>query len=96
MCSTAWREKGLLRMWMDVEKAVFEAYAISVALLVIKVMAMGPLTARQRFKHMVIKTQFFVFSSAKCNPRATGTTSLDENLCLMKLRGAKVYAQLIF
>ena len=43
---------------MDVEKAVFEAYAISVALLVIKVMAMGPLTARQRFKHMVIKTLF--------------------------------------
>ena len=46
---------------MDVEKAVFEAYAISVALLVIKVMAMGPLTARQRFKHMVIKTQLRYF-----------------------------------
>ena len=61
MCSTAWREKGLLRMWMDVEKAVFEAYAISVALLVIKVMAMGPLTARQRFKHMVMKIQFWYF-----------------------------------
>ena len=95
MCSTAWREKGLLRMWMDVEKAVFEAYAISVALLVIKVMAMGPLTARQRFKHMVIKHCLGIF---ECEMQHTGHKNhkLDENVFQMKLRGAKVYAQLIF
>ena len=38
---------------MDVEKAVFETFAVSVAFLVIKVLAMGPLTARHRFKHKV-------------------------------------------
>ena len=41
---------------MDVDKAVYEAFAVSVAFLVIKVLAMGPLTARQRFKHKVRKT----------------------------------------
>ena len=38
---------------MDVDKAVFETFAVSVAFLVIKVLAMGPLTARHRFKHKV-------------------------------------------
>ena len=38
---------------MDVDWTVFETFAISVAFLVIKVLAMGPLTARQRFKHKV-------------------------------------------
>ena len=38
---------------MDVEKAVFETFAVSVAFLVIKVLAMGPLTAKHRFKHKV-------------------------------------------
>ena len=40
-------------MMLDVDWTVFETFAISVAFLVIKVLAMGPLTARQRFKHKV-------------------------------------------
>ena len=50
---------------MEDDKAVFEAFALSVALLVIKVLAMGPLTARHRFKHLVSASELMEIVRAK-------------------------------
>ena len=61
---------------MEIDGAVFEAYALSVTLLVIKVLAMGPLTARQRFKHKVRPNKFYSSPLSKISMHANIISSL--------------------
>lgn len=44
---------------IDFNNEVFRAYAFWTAVTVIKMLAMGPLTGRQRFKHKVILLRDF-------------------------------------
>ena len=50
-------------MQIDIDENVFKVYAISVAVLMAKMLLMSLLTARQRFKHMVICRIYTTYTS---------------------------------